>query len=312
MKEIFHQLRMAPVRPRNLNHIVRLLFGQAEATDLRQGRILGVLQGVATSLGSRAISILVSLLSVPLTIGYLGTELYGAWITLGSMLAWLGLSDFGLGNGLMNAVTSAVAQEQPELARKHVTNGVFLLSIVAITAGVLAYFVWPCINWSTLFGVTSVRAKAEIGPAVMAAVIIFLLQFPLAISGKIYLAHREGRIDNYWSMAANLFGLLVLLLVTHTHGGLVWLVISISGTSLAVNIVNTSWLFWWHKPHLRPSFQAIDVSTMHPLLHVGGKFFLIQLLALIVFQTDNLVISHYIGAARVPEYNLTYRVFEYA
>jgi O-antigen/teichoic acid export membrane protein len=146
----------------------------------------------------------------------------------------------------------------------------------------------------------------------MAALIIFLLQFPLAVSSKIYRAYREGRIENYWAMAGNVLSLLALLAVTHTHGGLLWLVIAICGTSLTVNLANTFWLFLWHKPFLRPRFQSIKISAMQSLVDLGGKFFLIQVLALLTFETDNLVISHYIGAAHVPEYSLTYRVFEYA
>ena len=44
---------------------------------------------------------------------------------------------------------------------------------------------------------------------------------------------------------------------------------------------------------------------------VGGKFFLIGIMALVMFQTDNIVIGHYLGAAKVPPYSLAYRLFSY-
>ena len=46
-------------------------------------------------------------------------------------------------------------------------------------------------------------------------------------------------------------------------------------------------------------------------MKVGVPFFLIQIMALVVFQTDNLIIGHFLGAARVPSYSLTYNLFGY-
>jgi O-antigen/teichoic acid export membrane protein len=76
---------------------------------------------------------------------------------------------------------------------------------------------------------------------------------------------------------------------------------------LASNI----WMYLHHRPNLRPSLRHVDRSAMRPLGAVGGRFFLIQFMARVTFQTDNLVISHYLGAAHVPEYSLTYTLFSY-
>lgn len=292
--------------------ILRLLFTRIQTDDPRRARLLGIVQGITTNLGGRIVGILVSFLSVPLTIGYLGPERYGAWIALGSLLSWVGLTDFGLGNGVMNAVAAAVGNERPDLVRTHVTNAMVLLSGFALATGLVMGLAWPHIDWSGLFGLSSRQARAEIGPAVGVALVFCLCQIPLTVTSKLYLAYREGRIENYWGMATNLLSLLGLLAVTHTHGGLVWLVVAVSGASMAVNVVSTGWLFVWHKPILRPRFDALRLSAMSPLLDAGCKFFLIQIMALLTFQTDNIVVSHFIGAAHVPEYSLTYRVLDYA
>lgn len=290
---------------------LRLMFGRIEPGDHRRARMLGILQGVVTNLGSRLVGMAVSFLSVPLTIGYLGPERYGAWLTLGTLLAWFGLGDLGLGNGLSNAITTAVGQERPDLVRMHVSNGVVLLGGLALALAAAAALAWPWLGWSALFGLAGPAARAEIGPAVAAALLIFLLQFPLAVAGKVFLAYREGRIGNYWSAGGNLLSLLALLAVTHTRGGLVWLVIAVFGTAMLVNAAAALWLFLWHRPALAPRPSAVRPREMRALTDVGGQFFLIQIMALVTFQTDNLVISHYLGAARVPEYSLTYRLFNY-
>lgn len=290
----------------------RLLFTRIEASDDRRRRHLGILQGVVTSFGNRIIGVIVAFLSVPLTIGYLGTERYGVWITLGSLLAWLQLSDFGLGNGLTNAVTTAAGQDRPDLVRKHISNGMLLLSATAGAVGIVTAAAWPFIDWNALFKVSSPEAQAEVGPAVAAALALFLLQFPMAIAGKVYMAYQEGRIGNYWSGAGNILSLLALLAVTHTRGSLVWLVIAISGTSLLVSAVSTAWLFLAHRPLLRPRFASVDFASMRSLSLASWQFFLIQIAALVTFSTDNFVVSHFLGAKHVPEYSLTYKLFSYS
>lgn len=299
------------MRALSLTTVFRLLFTPIVSGDHRRRRLLGMLQGVVTNLGNRIVGVLVAFLSVPLTIGYLGTERYGVWITLASLLAWLQLTDFGIGNGLTNAVTTAAGQNKPEQVRMHISNGLMLLSGIAVAVGLVMAAAWPFIDWNALFGVSSPAVQAEVSPAVAAALAIFLLQFPLSIVGRVYMAYQEGRIGNYWGVAANVLSLLALLAVTHTQGGLVLLIIAISGMHLLVNSASAAWLFLVHRPSLRPSLALVDLTAMRSLSQAGGQFFLIQIMALVTFSTDNFIVSHYLGAQQVPEYNLTYNLFNY-
>jgi O-antigen/teichoic acid export membrane protein len=293
-----------------IGELLRLTLGQVRSADHRHQRIIGIVQGVVTGLASRGVGILVSLLSVPLTIGYLGTERYGIWALVGSILAWLRLADIGIGNGLNNAIAHAIGHDRPELVRAHISTALAILSAIAVGLGAIAVVAWPWIDWNTLFNVKSQIARAEVGPAMAMAFIIFLLGFPLSVTGRVYIASQEGRLANYWGAAGNIAGLLALLVVTQTRGGLVWLVFAVSGANLLVSgLLSGLWLFLRHRPALAPRLSGVSRESARQVLHVGVQFFLIQIMALIVFETDNLVIAHYLGASRVPPYSLTYSLF---
>ena len=45
----------------------------------------------------KGISIIVSLVIVPLTLNYLNPTEYGVWLTLSSIMTWINLFDIGLG-----------------------------------------------------------------------------------------------------------------------------------------------------------------------------------------------------------------------
>ena len=61
----------------------------------------------ASSIAARGISFATSLITVPLTLHYLGAERYGLWATLSSIIALASFADLGLVNGLLNALASA-------------------------------------------------------------------------------------------------------------------------------------------------------------------------------------------------------------
>ena len=78
-----------------------------------------------------------------------------------------------------------------------------------------------------------------------------------------------------------------------------------------INIASTLWVFFHHRRFLAPKFEYLDFHSMRTLSQAGWQFFLIGIMALVTFQTDNLVIGHYLGAGKVPEYSLTYNLFAY-
>jgi O-antigen/teichoic acid export membrane protein len=296
----------------NINSALRSALGRIEESDHPGRRRGGIVQGFITGLGSRGVGFLVSFLSVPLTIGYLGRERYGVWILLSSLLAWVGLTDLGIGNGLRTAIASALGSGRPDLVRTLVSTAFALLCTIAAVLGLVAAVAWPWINWAPLFGITTEDARAEVGPAIATSFAFFLLAFPLSITAVTYGALQEGKIQNYWGIVGNIASLVALIVVTRTHGGLVWLVIAISGTGLIVNILSGVWLFGRYKPLFAPRPQAVQLSSVRRLLQAGGTFFLIQIVALVIFQTDNFIVARFAGSANVPSYSLTYTLFSYS
>ena len=82
-----------------------------ERNKMLRNNILG--SGVLKSIG-----LLTSLLIVPVTINYLDNEVYGIWMTISSMLFWIGFFDIGLGNGMRNYLTEAISIGDYKRSRK--------------------------------------------------------------------------------------------------------------------------------------------------------------------------------------------------
>src|SRR5215213_8385074 len=116
-------------------------------TSSREGRSRERYRRAAlTSLSSMAangISFLAKLAVVPLTLGYLGTERYGLWVTISSLAAMLALADLGTGNGLLTAISEAHGKDDREEARRYVSSAFFMLSGIALSLAALFAVIYP-------------------------------------------------------------------------------------------------------------------------------------------------------------------------
>src|SRR5690554_1545023 len=89
-----------------------------------------VKKNIVGGVAIKSISIVISLLYVPLLINYLDSERYGIWIALTSMLTWFHFFDIGLGNGLRNLLTEAITQNNYKKARELVSTSYALMRII--------------------------------------------------------------------------------------------------------------------------------------------------------------------------------------
>ena len=65
-------------------------------------RSINVKKNVLGSIIIKGVSMIISFMLVPLTIGYVSSDLYGVWLTLSSILTWLTFLDIGISQGLKN------------------------------------------------------------------------------------------------------------------------------------------------------------------------------------------------------------------
>jgi len=278
----------------------------------QESRLGRVAVATVSSIGSRGISIAVSAISIPLTVRYLGAEMYGVWVTIGTTLAMLAVMDLGIGNTLTNSISEAYATGSKQLAGLYTASAFWMMLALASLFGVIGYPLWHAINFGYIFNIHGQFAIIQSRDAVGVAYALFLLGLPVNLINKILGGYQQLQIANYFSAAGAVLSLLAIVATTYFHGGLVVLVLAYSGSLLLSNMICMLWLFLFYKPWLLPSLKKVHLSTAKQMLGVGGMFFLLQLSGLVVFNSDNLVIAHFLGASQVTPYNVTWRLVGYA
>lgn len=83
---------------------------QLMSNNISRKRTENYIGQLKASLIYKALAIIASFLAVPLMIGHLGREQFSIWSTILSVMSWIVFFDLGLGNGLRNQITIAVAK----------------------------------------------------------------------------------------------------------------------------------------------------------------------------------------------------------
>jgi len=60
---------------------------------------------------------------------------------------------------------------------------------------------------------------------------------------------------------------------------------------------------------LKPSFKFVKFAHVNELISLGIKFFVLQIAAVVIFTTDNLIITQLFGPAKVTSYNVAFKYF---
>jgi O-antigen/teichoic acid export membrane protein len=134
---------------------LKVLLTKASASrGLERYRRAGIT--ASSSFVTKALNVLISFLSVPLTVHYLGAERYGVWLTISSLLTWMSMTDFGLaGNALVNVLAEASGREDREGAQHYAASAFWALTGVGVATGIVAAATFRLIPWREVFRVSA-------------------------------------------------------------------------------------------------------------------------------------------------------------
>ncbi|MEP6756560.1 MAG: oligosaccharide flippase family protein [Chthonomonadales bacterium] len=266
------------------------------------------LTGAASTI-ARAVQAGTSLITVPLTIHYLGTERFGLWMTISSVLAMAAFADFGLGNGVLNTVATAYGKDNIQGIRSAISSGVAVLAAIATGVLVLYFFVYHFVSWGDFFRVVSPQARLEAGPALTVFVVCFALNIPLDVVQRVQLGMQRGYRNGLWQMSGSVFGLAGVLVGIWLQVSLPVLVMAIAGGPLFATLLNAIHFFGAIRKDLRPSLSLISRDVIFEIARIGGLFFVLQLCVSVAFSADNFIIARTLGAIQVPDYSIPQRLF---
>lgn len=254
-------------------------FDTSTESGRAQERYRKVVLSAGSSVFHKGTTIVTGLVSVPLTVNYLGTERFGLWMVITSVLALMKFADLGLGNGLINAVARSVGENNHKHIEKAISSTFFMLLAMASLLAIIFFSIYPFIPWHDVFNVKSKIAIDETGPTLMILMIYFLINLPLDIIQKVQLGYQNGYQNNLWLGLGAVLGLIGVLIAIYFKLGLPYLVgMMVLGPLIA--IILNGILLLKSKPYIFPKLKNFSFITSKKLLNIGIVFFFCNYLQL--------------------------------
>jgi O-antigen/teichoic acid export membrane protein len=272
-------------------------------------RSLKTKKNIIFSLIIKIFSIAISIVLVPLTINYVNPSRYGIWLTLSSIVGWLTFFDIGFGNGLRNKFAQALAEKKEELARIYVSTTYVILSMIIGVVIFLFFVVNPFINWARVLN-SPPEMEKELGILAIIVFVFFCLRFIFQLLGTVLTASQQPAKTSLLELIGSSLSLAIIFVLTKTtSGNLVYLGAALSFTPVFVMILASFWFYSGKFRKFAPSFKYVHFKYARDLMSLGLKFFIIQICALILFDTNNFIIIHLFGASDVTTYNVSFKLF---
>lgn len=271
-------------------------------------RMRRVLATAASSVLARGLSIVVALVTVPLSLSYLGAAQYGLWATVTSFVGMLAFADLGVGYGVMNAISSAAARDDRRAITAAISNGLMILTIAGATLLLVFLLLYPFVPWARALGVDEPGVEPVVATSMLVLIALFALQIPSVLLQRLQYGLQKGYLNGIVQVGGALLGLALILAAIHFDLGLVGLVAVFMLAPLLATLA-AGGVMLRKDPTLRPRIDLLDKGEVASLLKTGAMFFVLQLLVSLAFASDNLILAHGSGVDAVASYSVHQKLF---
>ncbi len=248
----------------------------------------------------------IGLVSVPLTLGYLGAERYGLWMTALSINMVLSFMDFGLMPTLMNRMAEAHGRcDREEFHRFASVGAVVGFGLLVVGVGFsLAALVMP---WTRILHIRDPQAIRE-APALVAVLFgCAAASTALGFVESIFAARMELVRPRLYAVVGALVSFLLLLVGVHLRVSLPLLAL-LTGSSIAIYRL----ILFAELLVQEPDLFALPLTKLHAslaeLLPVSVVFVGIQASCVVQAALPNVMLARARSLGDVTDFSIASRV----
>lgn len=258
-------------------------------------------------------SMLLSLFSTPAYLKFFGDDVVlGIWFTMLSILNWIIMCDFGIGNGLRNKLAVSLVQKNDCESREYISSAYISISFIIAGLCVVLLAFQPFMDWNSILNVSTDSISASVLKHSMNVIIVgVLIRMVLGLINAILYAMQLSAINNALTFATSL--LIYLFLMFARGEDAETNLISLSYVHVLFSnlplVVATIVVFLKPLKNMRPKLKAFRKEKAREILNIGVILLWLQVVAMVVMSTHAFFITRMAGPADVVDYNLYYKIY---
>ena len=264
--------------------------------------------GAVLSYISMGLGYLVSIIYTPIMLRLLGQSEYGLYNLVASVVAYLGVLNFGFGSAYMRYYSRYKVQEDKEKIAS--LNGMFLIifsfiGFIAIIAGTIL-----ALNTEFIFGdKLTVNELSKAKTLVMILVINLAISFPNIVFNSHITANEQFVFQKLIKMIRTVANPFIVLPVLIMGFGSVGMVVATTLLNVAIETVNA--IFCIKKLKMKFSFNNFDFKLMREMTVFSSFIFINLVIDQINWNVDKFILGRFHGTVSVALYGLAAQLNTY-
>ncbi len=258
-------------------------------------------------------ALIVSLFTLPAYMRFFENQLaLGFWFTALSLLTWILTFDLGIGNGLRNRLVVPLTQNDFIRVKSYISSAYVVLGFFTIIISAFGYASFQYINWNSFFNISPNLISTITMLGVVRLVFIgIMMQFCLRLISSILYAMQKSYISGLLLLITNTLLLIFVLLAD--SGDLEKNLKMLSFAYIVIAnlplIVMTLYLFLTKLKRMIPSIKYFRKAYAIDIFRLGATFFWLQLMFMVIYSTNEYLITFFIGPEKVVDYKIYNSLF---
>lgn len=276
--------------------------------SVEQSRTKSLVFGIFTGLASRVLILAAPLLTIPVTLHYLGPELFGFWMTVVSLTAMAMFADLGLGNGLLTRLAPSVAARDFVTVKTLVSTAYASLGGMALVLVAFVILLVPSLDWAAFLNLDNRLDPAAVQNVAILCLTAFAVTVPLSLVQRVQYAFGDAWKSNVWQILGAVLTVAAVYAAAYSNAGYAVVVAAAVFSSPAIMLLN-NFVYYVRQPEIRPAFRFISASAAGALLRVGLGFLFLSVLTSVSLNADNLIVAKVADISAVSEFSIATKLF---
>lgn len=260
-------------------------------------------------------ALVLSLFTMPAYMRFFNNEeVLGLWFTVLSLLTWILNFDLGIGNGLRNHLTKSLTENNREESKKLISSSYISIGIICLFFLFLGSFIFIFINWNKMFNIdeTIIESKYMLISIEITYAGIIVQMFLRIISSILY-ALQKSFINNFLTLCTTIIVLIcVLAIIPNNNQNFNMVLMSIiHSLAVIIPLLITTIIVFLNKKfkYAFPSVKFYSKDHSKKVLSLGGVFFIVQVLFMIMMNTNEFLITTLTSSSKTVDYQIYQKIF---
>lgn len=288
-----------------INKLYTFLILKKTDTTSERNRLF--LITVFSTLFSKGVSFLVLLVSLPLTLNFLGPTDFAIVNTIISTFGMFNYLDFGVGIGVQNLLPMYIAKNNSKRIIEILSTALSFLLIAGLIVLIIGVSVIYLFDLRHFFNLRNAIDPNIFNKTLLVSVVLIGFGIPLTLIQRVQIAYQKSYINEWFVTFGNILSLVFIYFSISNHLKLPFIVFSLQGTLILAMGFNFIYFFLISKQY-KISFYETEKETFTLIFRLGIKYLFLLIFSAGLFSLDNLLLLKYRIPSEVTEYMVGYRL----